>query len=100
LTLEFLDKAGKQSRARRVELRYEASAAYDPASGVFRKTYTVPIDAVDADTDDFLQYPGEVAMCAGSLLTGIKFINNDAAEGVTLYVDARSDFDISGTTIS
>ncbi|RLC88410.1 MAG: hypothetical protein DRJ03_02705 [Chloroflexi bacterium] len=105
LTVAFKNSDGDGSTAKRVQVRITAD---DPAwDGKVHYKYFASRDpaipaAAPVTTDNFFLYVGESELEIPAFTGQIQFLNKDAvgAVGIRVYIDAFSDEDISGTTMT
>lgn len=102
LTVTFLDKDGKPSKAKRINLRFDAPPAH--VGKIHWKQDTLNSGGADPDATNSYFFPGDTDLIGGGdgdeFIARMRFINLDAAENATVAIKAVSDRDISGTTIT
>jgi len=98
LTITFKDTNGNNTRAKRVHLRIDAAGGH--SGEVYRKPYNRHGAVVAAAAGDFYFLAGESMLELPFYTAQINVLNSDAAVACTVYYEAFSDEDITGTTIA
>lgn len=98
LTITFKDASANLTRAKRIFLRIDAAIGF--TGYIHYVCYSAHGTVSDAASSNFFLMAGETLLEIPFYCAQIKLLNTDAAINATVYIDAYSNDDISGSTIA